>query len=200
MTDDPIVGRVLRADTRGFACGTHSTQIGYIHDFGTFVKAPVANSRSGAQVIGLIYKVDIQDDKLVSELVMGENVAANVLRDQRHNRMIPVEIAVLNVGYMVGDDMRHSLPPRPPMSLDVVVRCTAEEIDQFTRRFDFFRLVLNASDVPADALLGAALRQAAAIYNERESYDFLIHCGRELARQLSNDVKRLSHVLALIRP
>ena len=97
--DYPVVGRILRANTRGYACGTHSSRIGDLHDFGAFVKAPVANATDGAQVIGLIYKVDIQDDQLVTELVMGENVPPNVLRDQRENRMVPVEVSVLNVGH-----------------------------------------------------------------------------------------------------
>jgi hypothetical protein len=94
-----IVGRVLRASTRGFACGTHSIRIDEKHTFGAFVKVPVANDRS-SHVIGLIYSVEIKDDQLVSELVMADSVDGNVLRDQRENRMVPVEISVLNIGHM----------------------------------------------------------------------------------------------------
>ena len=44
MSDKIRVGRILRASTRGFDCGTHSREIGAQHDFGAFVKAPIANT------------------------------------------------------------------------------------------------------------------------------------------------------------
>ncbi|MCU0464993.1 MAG: hypothetical protein MUF38_10550 [Anaerolineae bacterium] len=36
MQQEDIIGRVLRASTRGFNCGTHSTRISAAHDFGAF--------------------------------------------------------------------------------------------------------------------------------------------------------------------
>lgn len=195
-----IVGRVLRASTRGFACGTHSIRIDAKHQFGAFVKAPVANDGQ-MYVIGLIYSVEIKDDQLVTELVMADNVDGNVLRDQRENRMVPVEISVLNVGYMGnGVGIMHSLPPRPPMSLAEVLLCTAEEVFYFTQLCDYFRLALNAPEVPSDDLLGAALRYASFAYPEDERYEFMVRCGRHLTRLLANDLKRLSQILALIKP
>lgn len=200
MAEQTFIGRVLRASTRGYDCGTHSNDIGDQHDFGAFVKVPIANG-AGQLAIGLIYRIEIKDDQLITELVMGENVPGNILRDQRENRMIPVEIRVLNVGYTTPDYVVHSLPPRPPMSLADVVPCTPEEVYAFTRNQDFFRLVLEASEVPADDLIAAAIRYAASIYaDDSERYDFLVRCGRNLARELSNDLKRLSHILALIHP
>lgn len=193
------VGRVLRASTRGFACGTQSSKVDHRHDFGAFVNAPIANDQSTI-VIGLIYAVEIKDDMLVNELVMAEAVNSSVLRDQRENRMVPMEISVLNVGYRNGHGVVHSLPPRPPMSLSVVDLCTADAVFEFTQRYDFFPLVLNAAEVPSDDLLAAAIRYASWAYPEDRRYDFLVRCGRELARQLSHDLKRLEHVLALIRP
>ena len=62
-----------------------------------------------------------------------------VLRDQRENRMIPVEIKIVNIGFIVGENMIHSLPPRPPMSLSDVEVCTPDEIYRFTQRPEFFR-------------------------------------------------------------
>jgi hypothetical protein len=194
-----IVGRVLRANTKGFACGTHSTYISEQHDFGAFVRASIANNPR-IQAIGLIYTVEIEEDALVSELVMSEGVNQSILLDQRENRMIPVQIKVLHIGYIDSGRVVHSLPPRPPISLDDVHLCTPEEIYQFTARCDFFRLVLNASDVPSDDLLAAAIRDAAAVYPAAERYDFLVRCGQHVARLLGGDLKRLSHILALINP
>jgi hypothetical protein len=199
--DDLLVGRVLRASTRGFACGTQSNRVDHRHDFGSFVSAPIANEES-VRVIGLIYAVEIKDDLLVNELVMADSVNDSVLRDQRENRMVPMEISVLNIGYRFATgDVVHSLPPRPPMSLSSVEQCTRDVILEFTQRQDFFPLVLNAAEVPSDDLLAAAIRYAAWQYDdEARRYAFLVQCGRAIARQLSHDLKRLEHVLALIRP
>jgi len=195
-----IVGRILRASTRGFDCGTHSNNINATHDFGAFVKAPIANDE-GIFAIGLIYKMEIKDDQLVTELVMGEHVPYNVLQDQRQNRMIPVEVKILNIGFMNADRFFHSLPPRPPMSLSDVELCTADEVFAFTQRFDYFRLVLGASEVPTDDLISSAILYASSVYaDEKDRYNFLVACGQQIARDLSNDLKRLSHILALIRP
>lgn len=193
-----IVGRVLRASTRGYACGTHSTSIDDRHDFGAFVKAPIAND-SDQMAIGLIYAVEIKDDLLINELVMAEAVDASVLRDQRENRMIPVEISVLNIGYGVGNAFLHSLPPRPPMSLSQVTLCTVDDVYHFTQRPEFFRLVLNASEVPTDDLLAAMLRYAAGAYHPDERRAFLVRCGQQLARLLP-DTRRLASILTLINP
>ncbi len=197
---DTMVGRVLRASTRGFTCGTQSNKVDSKHDFGAFVNAPIANDDS-IHVIGLIYAVEIKDDLLVNELVMAESVNTSILLDQRENRMVPLEISVLNIGFRYGDGSDiHSLPPRPPMSLSMVELCSAENVYKFTRRHDFFPLVLNAAEVPSDDLLAAAIRYAAWAYPQSERYEFLVRCGRAIARQLSHDLKRLEHVLALIRP
>lgn len=197
--DQDVVGRVLRASTRGYSCGTHSTRIDHRHDFGAFVKVPIANDDT-LFAIGLIYAVEVKDDLLVSELVMAESFDANILRDQRENRMIPVEISVLNIGYGRDEVFATSLPPRPPMSLTQVRLCTADEVFYFTHMKDFFRLVLNASEVPSDDLLAAMLRYASAAYHESERYDFMVRSGQQLTRLLSGNTQRLASILALIRP
>lgn len=196
---DDIIGRVLRASTRGYTCGTHSTKLGYRHDFGSFVKVPIANDDS-QYAIGVVYAVEIKDDLLVNELVMAESVDPNILRDQRENRMIPVEVSVLNIGFGLWRNFMHSLPPRPPMSLSVVRQCTGEEVYYFTQNKEFFRLVLNASEVPSDDLIIALLRVASEAYPVEERYQFMVDSGRALAKLLTSDAKRLGAVLSLIRP
>lgn len=204
MTDTIRVGRILRASTRGFDCGTHSREIGQQHDFGAFVKAPIANTthqEGQIHTIGIIYKVEIKDDQLINELVLGESVPDMVLRDQRENRMIPVEIKVINVGFQRGDMLFHSLPPRPPMSLSDVDLMLPDEVKRFTQSTDFFRLLLNAAEVPTDDLIAASIRYAAleAYHDAEERYAFHVRCGQQLARDVG-DLKRLSHLLNLIRP
>ena len=195
-----MVGRVLRASTTGFDCGTRGSKIDELHTFGAFVKVPISEDER-AHAIGLIYAIRIDDDPLARELVMASYVDNNALLDQRENRMVPVEICVINIGYKVEDVMVHSIPPRPPMSLCEVDLCTLDEVYHFTQRMDFFRLVLGAKEVPADELLAAALRYASWAYPEgRDRYAFLVQSGRKLAGLLSHDLKRLAHVLELIKP
>lgn len=195
-----VVGRVLRASTTGFDCGTRSRSIDERHTFGSFVKVPI-DAGAQAHAIGLIYAIRIDDDPLARELVMASSVDTNTLMDQRDNRMVPVEIGVINIGYSYNGMMFHAIPPRPPLSLTEVELCDAQEVYDFTQNCEYFRLVLGASEVPTDELLAAALRYAASVYDSQEDrYHFLVKCGRQLATLLSHDLKRLSYVLTLIRP
>jgi hypothetical protein len=194
-----IVGRVLRASTTGFDCGTRGSRLDERHQFGAFVKAPLTDDGSG-WAIGLIHTIRIDDDPLARELVMAASVDNTALIDQRENRMVPIEIGVMNVGCAFDGRLLQSLPPRPPMSLCEVEVCSLEEVYAFTARCDFFRLVLNAKDVPSDELLAAALRYAAWAYPEGERYAFMVRCGRHIAGLLSHDLKRLAHLLAMIKP
>lgn len=194
-----VVGRVLRASTTGFDCGTRSSKIDDKHTFGSFVKVPITDD-DAVVAVGLIHAIRIDDDALARELVMASVVDNVALIDQRENRMVPVEIGVINIGYRFNGVMVQSLPPRPPLSLSEVELCTADEVYEFTQRADFFRLILNAKEVPSDELIAAALNYASYAYPETEQYQFRVNCGRKLAMLLSNDLKRLSHVLALIKP
>lgn len=194
-----IVGRVLRASTTGFDCGTRSNKIDDRHSFGSFVKVPVSDD-GDICAIGVIHAIRIDDDPLARELVMASSIDSMIMMDQRDNRMVPVEICAINVGYQYGRNFFHTMPPRPPLSLSEVTLCDAGEVYTFTQSCDYFQLILGANDVPRDELMAAALRYATYAYPEDERYDFLVKCGRQLATLLSNDLKRLSRVLTLIRP
>lgn len=195
--EQTTIGQVLRSSTMGFVCGTRSQDISH-PSFGAFVRTR-HGQQSDIDVIGLIYAISIDDDPLVRQLVLANNMTNGTLRDQRENRLVPVEIAVVNVGYIQYDQVYQTLPPRPPLSLDVVQLCGSETVTYFTRRLDFLRLVLNTPDVPSEELLAAALRSAAAARPESQRRDFLIEAGRKLAGLLAHDLPRLHHLLLLIR-
>jgi hypothetical protein len=89
--------------------------------------------------------------------------------------------------------IRHALPAQPPITLDEVVSCTREDVQRFTQRLDFFRLVLDARDAPCDELLAASVRLAANTHDDPDT--FMRACGRELARLLATDGARLDGVL-----
>lgn len=193
--DDPI-GYVLRASTAGYSLGASVSQIGK-PAFGSVVKTQPRGDNQ-AIVYGLLYDMHIDDDPMVRQLVLADAVSEETIRDQHHHRIVPVEMNILSVAYRDSVGIRHSLPPRPPLSLDPVFLCNPEETREITERFDYFRLVLANSQVPAEQLLAANLLLAAAIRPESEQYEYLVRAGREAARLMSGDMGRLDNLLRLI--
>lgn len=152
-------GRTLRASTVGFAVGC---RVGELQKpaFGSLVKAQPVDEREA--IYGLIYDMHIDDDPLVRRLVLAENPPEAIINDQRDNRLLPIEMSVLAIGYAQNNTIRHSLPPRPPLNLDPVELCQEQdEIIRFTNNLGYLRLILRAQggNVPVDQLLVAHITQ-----------------------------------------
>jgi hypothetical protein len=198
MTDQPItVGRVLRSSTAGFAIGCRAP-LGVREDvpqFGAFVKVAQGNY----EITGLIYDVQFVDDPLVRQIISADSMPEELRKDQSQ-RLAPIEISVLVVGFTREGQVYQHLPPQPPATLDQIVTCTPGEVVTFTRQFTFLRTILGAKDAPADELAAASLRLAAAAHSESERRAFLLDAGRELARLLSSDPVRLEGILRRIKP
>lgn len=193
------IAYVLRSSTSGFSAGAALSQIDGLA-FGMIVRAQPGSAPSEA-VYGLLYDIHIDDDPLVRQLVLADAVSEETIRDQRHHRIAPVEMSILSIGYRdIDGRIRQALPPRPPISLAPLFLCSDEETREVTDRFDYFRLVLNASGVPSEQLLSANLLRAASTRPHDEQYDFLVEAGREAARLLSADMTRLDNLLRLIYP
>jgi hypothetical protein len=158
MTNQIEIGRLLRAGTTGFIAGCRVNQLS-VPSFGALVRAPLGE---GYQVYGLIHDIHIDDDGLVRQLVTTDNVSEEVMRDNRERRIVPVEMSVLAVGYGQGGRIFHLLPPRPPLSLDVIYLCDDEELARFTSagHFGYFRHILNSKDIPIGEVLAAHFQQA----------------------------------------
>jgi len=150
------IGRLLRAGTTGFVAGCRVNQLS-APSFGTLARAPL---EEGYQVYGLIYNISIEDDGLVKQLVTAENISDDVMRDNRENRIVPVEMSALAVGYEQDGKIFHLLPPRPPLSLDVVYLCDDKDLTRFTEKFGYFRHILNGKDAPVGEVFAAHLLQA----------------------------------------
>jgi hypothetical protein len=197
MKDGPlVVGRVLSSSTTGFAVGCRVLEP-QVPVFGSFVKV---QAQDGAEVYGLIYDVRIDDDPFARQLVNVGELSDEYVKDQRENRQVPIEVSVLVVGFRRGESTYHHLPAQPPLSLDAIYTCTNAEIVEFTRRLDYFRLVLDAPHIPADETLAASLRMASAARGGAEhGRHFLVEAGRELARLLSHDLARLDGILRRLR-
>jgi hypothetical protein len=185
------VGRVLRTSTRSFVIGCEVMRPA-IPTFGSFVRAE--GLVPGSASYGLIYDVCVEDDRFVRHFI-GVDTPEEVIKEMRETRQVPIEVSVLAVGCSDGGAIRHCLPAQPPVTLDWLYQCTDEEVRAFTARFDYFRLVLEAREAPADELLAASLRVAAAAQPEDKRATFLIDAGRELARLLAGDPMRLEGLL-----
>ena len=84
------------------------------------------DAASDLDVIGVIHAISIDDDPLVRQMILANNMTQGTIRDQRVNCMVPLEISVLNVGYIQDGHIHQTLPPRPPLSLDPVLLCDAD--------------------------------------------------------------------------
>jgi hypothetical protein len=190
------VGKVMRVSSQGFVVGCRVMQED-VPTFGSFVRAE--GRTPGGAIYGLIYDVTVEDDLMVRRVVMAESPDEEAVRDQPVNRQIPIEVSVLTVGRREGDRIIHCIPPQPPVTMNVLYRCSPDEVVGFTQRLDYFRLVLNRPEVPADELLAASLRAAAEMRPEQEREGFLVAAGRELARLLAGDLLRLDGLLRSLR-
>jgi hypothetical protein len=164
MSTNKEIGRVLRASTTGFVAGCQVAQLA-LPAFGCLVKAQPVDEREA--IYGLVYDIHIDDDPLVRRLVLADNPPESVINDQRRNRLLPVEMSILAVGYRLDGHIYHGLPPRPPLNLDPVELCVdSGEVIEFTDRLGYLRLVLRAvgSNVPVEPLLVAHI---AHVYNIR---------------------------------
>ena len=190
------IGRLLRAGTTGFVVGCRVAQID-APSFGALVRVALDGDY---QVYGLIHDIHIDDDGLVRQLVTAEEVEEAVIADNRVNRNVPLELSVLTVGYQLDGKISHLLPPRPPLSLDVIFLCTPEEVRQFTSsgRFGYFRHLLRAIDLPVGELLAAHIQQAGAAHAEAGNMKWKNDATQELITLLRDDYTTLMSVLGAL--
>ncbi|MGD2157813.1 MAG: hypothetical protein PVG14_15140 [Anaerolineales bacterium] len=190
------IGRLLRASTSEFVVGCHVSQM-EAPALGALVRAPLGD---GYQVYGLIHDIHIEDDGLVRQLVTSEGVDEAVIADNRMNRNVPVEISVLTLGYRQGERVRHLLPPRPPLSLDVIHLCDLAELRDFTAkgRFGYFRHILRARDLPVGELLAAHFEQAQEAHASTGDHEWSQRATKELITLLRDDYQTLMSVLSTI--
>jgi hypothetical protein len=193
MTQQIEIGRLLRAGTTGFIAGCRVSQLD-APAFGALVCAPLG---PGYQVYGVIHDIHIDDDGLVRQLVTADNVSEEVMRDNRERRIVPVEMSVLAVGYEQDGKIHHLLPPRPPLSLDVIYLCDGKDVARFTSagRFGYFRHILNGKDLPIGEVLAAHLQQASKAHGNPQWRERAI---QELITLLRDDYPTLMSVLGAL--
>jgi hypothetical protein len=187
-----VIGRVTRCSIRGFVGGIRLRQPD-LPAFGGWCQAPAQGGAT--EVIGLIYDISIEDDELARQLAAADAPLPEQQADNQVNRPIPIELRALTVGYRRGDTWVQALPPQPPVTLAEISCLTPAEVRAFTQRLDFLPLALGTPEVPADQVVAAGLRQAAAARPPGERRAFLLQAGQECARLLGQDLGRLECLL-----
>jgi hypothetical protein len=106
--------------------------------------------------------MNLDDDGAVMQVATTDAIAEAVIADNRQNRTVPLEISVLTIGHARDGAVSHLLPPRAPLSLDLVWQCGQAELEAFTAagNFGYLRHLLRDPQVPAVELLAAHVRQA----------------------------------------
>ena len=193
MTQQIEIGRLLRAGTTGFIAGCRVNQLD-APSFGALVRAPLTDAY---QIFGIIYDIHIDDDGLVRQLVTADNVSDEVMKDNRERRIVPVEMSVLAVGYEQDGKIFHLLPPRPPLSLDVIYKCEDQDMARFTERFGYFRHILNSQDVPVGEVIAAHIQQA-SVARGVESGKWKESATHEVITLLRDDYPTLMAVLGAL--
>lgn len=193
MTHQIEIGRLLRAGTTGFIAGCRVNQLS-VPSFGALVRAPLGE---GYQVYGLIHDIHIDDDGLVRQLVTADHVSEEVMKDNRERRIVPVEMSVLAVGYEQDGKIFHLLPPRPPLSLDVIYLCDNKDLVRFTERFGYFRHILNGKDVPVGEVLAAHILQAGRAHGQNGE-TWKAKATQEVITLLRDDYPTLMSVLGAL--
>ena len=198
--DQRLVGRVLRSDVAGFTLGCRVLGLA-IPDFGGFVRVqtPAAAATSAPKVLGTITDIRFEEDLFVRQLVSAD-VREEYIADQRQKRILPIEVHVVHVGYLDAQGRaHHHLPSQPPLSLQAIHPCDPAELRAFLSagargwQMGFVQLLLDAR-VPDEALM-ASLDHALAAMDERDRSEFRREIFRELARLLSQDLRRLDSLL-----
>ncbi|GAB4542804.1 MAG: HAS-barrel domain-containing protein [Anaerolineales bacterium] len=197
MTQQIEIGRLLRAGTTGFIAGCSVSQF-TVPALGALTMAQPEGS--GYKIYGMIYDIHIDDDGLVRQLVTSEHVTAEVMRDNRERRIVPVEMSVLAVGYEQDGKIRHLLPPRPPLSLDVIALCGDDEVRRFTSagQFGYFRHILRNDEAPVGEVLAAHMTQAAAAHGANGAA-WKEKAAQEIVTLLRDDYPKLMSVLGALR-
>lgn len=191
------IGRLLRAGVTEFVVGCQVSQV-ETPALGALVQAVVDEQY---HVYGLIYDIHIDDDGLVRQLVTAGSLDENIIADNRMNRNIPLEISVLSVGYRQGNQISHLLPPRPPLSLDIINLCDDQEIRRFTQagKYGYFRHILRRTDLATEEILAAHLKQANDAHCAAGETEWLAAANLELITWLRDDYPTLMRVLGAIQ-
>jgi hypothetical protein len=196
MAELERVGEVIEASTTTFTAQCY--ELYQIPPLGSLVKtgnsplelyAIVDNAATTSLEPGRKPIARGQDEKTEEDIYRSSPQLAKLLRS---------EFGAVVVGYKEGERLYHRLPPQPARIHSFVYQCTTQEVIDFGQSFDFLNILLNANlPVPAEELVGAALRQMSRAHSDPRA--FLVAAGKELAILLSGNLNSLNAILGRIK-
>ena len=104
-------------------------------------------------------------------------------------------MSVLAVGYEQDGRIYHLLPPRPPLSLDVICLCDEVDTGRFTQKFGYFRHIMNSKDVPVGEVVAAHILQAQSAHVDKSWQE---RATQEVITLLRDDYPTLMAVLGAL--
>lgn len=196
MAESERVGEVIEASTTAFTAQCY--ELYKIPPLGSLVKT----SQAPIELYAIVYNAATtslepgrkpiargQDEKTEEDIYRSSPQLAKLLRS---------EFGAVVVGYKEGDRLYQHLPPQPARIHSFVYQCPPQEVMAFGKSFGFLNILLNASlPVPAEELVGAALRQMSRAHKDPRA--FLVAAGKELAILLSGNLGSLNAVLGRIK-
>jgi len=194
--DSIKIGYMLRSGITGFVAGCPVSQMS-LPSLGALLSVPLADDYN---IFGIIYDINIADDGLIKQLVTVDNISADVIRDNRERRIIPMEMSVVTVGWEKNGIVSHLLPPKPPLSLDIIQLCSDEDLIRFTDagNFGYFRHILRNKDLPIGEIFAAHIQQARRAHMLNGNPAWWEKATRELITLLRDDYSTLMEVLSTL--
>ena len=181
------IAEVIESSTTTFTAQTRELHGG--PPFGAFVKVS-----SSVMIMAMIYEISTGSTELNRHPVAyGKTEAELKLEQPQIFELLRTEIKARIVGYYDESGMKQLIPPQPPNLHSFVYVCTPEEVQEFTRKFDYFRTLAGIWGTLADELMIAAIQQTCRVRGASARY-CLIQTGKELAHLLRDDYDRLESI------
>ena len=188
------IGEVVESSTSRFTA--HCYELHQPPAFGSLVRVKAGDIVIYAVVSGAT-TASIEPGRRPVARGRGEEVEEGVFStNPQLEKLLRTDFEGLVVGHRDGDRLNHYLPPQPAKIHSFVYACESDEVAAFNELPDYLSILIKAEH-QADELVAATLRQAAA--TQKDSREFLIQAGKELASLLAEDTGRLNNVLRRIR-
>jgi hypothetical protein len=190
------VGEVIRSATSGFTAQCY--ELARFPYLGGLVKT----ENSDTQIYGIVFNATTGGiDPGRKPLARGKDEVSEESLYQANPqiaKLLKSEFEALVIGYKTDDKVFHYLPPQPAPIHSFVYLCSAQEVIEFSRSFQFLNTILNSSvTLPQEELIAAALRLMSR--EQEDKHAFLVAAGKHLATVLSGDFNRLRTILERIK-
>jgi hypothetical protein len=191
------VGEIIEASTIEFVAQCY--ELYQSPPFGNLVKT----GDKGSELYGIVYNAttaSIEPGRRPIARGKDEPTEEAIYRSSPQLlKLLRTEFSALLVGFRQNGKFSYYLSDRPPRIHSFVYQCAPDEVREFSRSFEFLRLLLGAQlPVSVEEIAAASLRQMSQLADNPNG--FLVTAGKELAVLLGSDFNRLKTMLGRIKP